>query len=277
MASDVIGGYRLLNHLMTGQNSQVYEVVEVASGRHFAVKMLLPEKVRDPELRQNLFHEAEVGQQLSHPNIIRIIKVIKETNRACFVMEFFPAGSLRQKLQQKQWDFIKEHVQGILKQAATGLAFMNAKGWIHRDVKPDNMLVNAAGELKLIDFALAQRPPTGLAKLFYKKCKPQGTRSYMSPEQIRGEILDTRADLYSFAASAYEIVTGRPPFTGTSSNELLTKHLTERPQSPQVYNPDVTDEFASLLLKMLEKKRENRLATFHDFLMQFRTMKVFKS
>ena len=76
----------------------------------------------------------------------------------------------------------------------------------------------------------------------------------MSPEQIRGEILDTRSDLYGFAASAYELVCYRPPFTGASSQDLLTKHLRERPQSPKVYNPDVTDDFAALLLRMLAKK-----------------------
>ncbi len=275
--SDVMGGYRLLTHLMTGQNSQVWEVVEVSSGRHFAIKTLLPEKVRNEELRQLLFHEAEVGKELSHPNIVKIIRVVKQPNQAYFVMEFFPSGSLRLKLQQKQVDYIKEHVHGLFKQAATGLAFMNAKGWIHRDVKPDNMLANAAGELKLIDFALAQRPPTGLAKLFYMKRTPQGTRSYMSPEQIRGEILDTRADMYSFAASAFEIVCGRPPFTGASNQDLLQKHIKEKPPPPQIFNPDVSEDFASLILRMLAKKREDRPHDFHEFLMQFKNMKVFKS
>src|SRR5436305_11651029 len=116
-------------------------------------------------------------------------------------MEFFPAGSLKVRMNLKQFDFIKERAHSICKQAAVGMAYMNASGWVHRDIKPDNLLVNSAGDLRIIDFAIAQRvqgPPGFLAKLFRRKGPVQGTRSYMSPEQIRGEWLDGRADIYSF-------------------------------------------------------------------------------
>src|SRR5437667_120290 len=132
----VIEGYRLQNLMQTGQTSQVWEVVEVASMRHFAMKLLLPEKAKVSEHRRFLFHEAEVGIQLAHPNIIKIIKVIREENNPCFIMEFFPAGSLKLRIMRKQDEFLREHAQDILKQAATAFAFMNAKGWVHRDVKP---------------------------------------------------------------------------------------------------------------------------------------------
>ncbi len=272
----IIGGYRLLNHLMTGQASMVYEVVEVSSGRHFAMKMLLPEKVTDEDHRKLLFHEAEVGQKLAHPNIIRIVKVMKSAKTPNFVMEFFPSGSLKLKIMHKEAEFLKEHTPSVLKQIATALAFMNAEGWVHRDVKPDNMLVNAAGDAKLIDFALAQRI-TKKGMGFGRKKKVQGTRSYMSPEQIRGEPLDGRADVYSFGASCYEIVTGRPPFRAASSQELLAKHITEKPVTPRQYNPDVTEEFADLVLRMLAKKREDRPKDFHEVLMKLRQIRVFKS
>ncbi len=280
MADEVIGNYRLLKHMVTGQTSQVWEVRD-ASGRHFAMKLLLPEKASDPMFRRFLLHEAEVGKQLAHPNIIKIVEVGRDPNNPYFVMEYFPAGNLKLRIMNmrkdpKQLEFIREKGQDILKQAATGLAFMNAKGWVHRDVKPDNMLVNSAGEVRLIDFALAQRPVTGLAKLFRRKEKAQGTRSYMSPEQIRGQVLDGRADVYSFGASAYEMVTGRPPFRGSSSQDLLHKHISEKPISPKTYNPDVTDQFADLVLRMLAKKREDRPKDFHEVLIAMRGMKVFK-
>jgi serine/threonine protein kinase len=276
VAEEVIGGYRLMKHMVTGQSSQVWEVVEGASGRHFAMKLLLPEKAREPEHRKLLFHEAEVGKQLAHPNIIKIVAIIRDPETPCFVMEFFPAGSLKLRLLQKQTEFLRERGQDLIKQGATALAFMNAKGWVHRDVKPDNFLANSAGELRLIDFALAQRPPSGLSRLFRKKQKAQGTRSYMSPEQIRGEVLDGRADIYSFGATCYELVTGRPPFRGLSSHDLLTKQISEKPQSPRVYAPDVTEEFADLVLRMLAKKREHRPRDFHEVLMALRGLRVFK-
>jgi serine/threonine protein kinase len=193
-------------------------------------------------------------------------------------MEFFPGGSLKMRMMRKQSEFIREQAHNILKQGATALAFMNANGWVHRDVKPDNLLVNSAGEVRLIDFALAKRieKPGLLGRLFRRKGKVAGTRSYMSPEQIRGAALDGRADIYSFGAMCYEVVTGRPPFRASSSQELLTKHLTEKPASPRVHNPDVTDEFANLVVRMLAKKKEERPRDFHEVLMSLRGLRVFK-
>jgi serine/threonine protein kinase len=275
---EIIGNYRLLKHMVTGQTSQVWEVVEISSGRHFALKLLLPEKAREREFRRFLLHEAEVGRQLAHPNVIKIVAVGRDSRNPYFVMEYFPAGNLKLRIMRKEHEFIREKAQDILKQAATGLAFMNAKGWVHRDVKPDNLLVNSSGEVRLIDFALSRRIVKGaLARLFSRRVKPQGTRSYMSPEQIRGLPLDGRADVYSFGASAYELTTGRPPFRGSSSNELLTKHLSEKPPTPRQFNPDVTEDFANLVLQMLAKKREERPHDFHEVLMAMRGMRVFKS
>src|SRR5438046_1050384 len=105
--------------MVTGQTSQVWEVVEAASLRHFAMKLLLPERARDPVHRRFLMHEAMVGKQLAHPNIIKIITVVRDEKTPCIVMEFFPAGSLMLRLLTKQIDFIKERAHTILKQTAT--------------------------------------------------------------------------------------------------------------------------------------------------------------
>jgi serine/threonine-protein kinase len=271
-----IGGYRIQNLLLTGQTSQVYEVVEVTSLRHFAIKLLLPERARESDQRRMLLHEAEVGKKLAHPNIIRVFEINRSKTNPFFVMEFFPSGALRRRLVQKQTDFIREFADKIFKQAATGLAYMNASGWIHRDVKPDNILVNALGEVRIIDFAIAYRPPTGLAKVFSRKQKAMGTRSYMSPEQIRGQVLDGRADVYSFGVTCFEVLTGRPPFRGRDAQDLLTKHILEKPVNPRTVNPDVTEDFAALILRMLEKKRDDRPRDFHEVLMALRNTRVFK-
>jgi serine/threonine-protein kinase len=276
----MVGGYRLRTLLATGQASQVWEVVEPNSGRHMAMKLLLPHAAKDPATKQMLVHEAEVGKALQHQNIIKIITTSKDPKQMFIVMEYFPAGSMKARIVQKQNDFIRDYSQLVFKQICTALAYMNSSGWVHRDVKPDNMLANSVGEAKLIDFALAERMKKGLfASLFggNKKGKVQGTRSYISPEQIRNQKLDARADVYSFGASAYEIVTGRPPFRGATSQDLLSKHLNEKPMPPHTYNADVTDDFSKLVIDMLAKKREQRPANFHEVLMRLKTMRVFKN
>lgn len=277
MEGEAIGGYRIQNHLQTGQTSQVFEVVEVTSMRHFAMKILLPEAARNPDHRKVLFHEAEVGKKLAHPNVIKILNVNKSPETPYYVMEFFPSGSLKVRIQRKDAAFLKEYADKIFKQAATGLAYMNASGWIHRDVKPDNILVNSLGETKLIDFAIAYQPPKGLAKWFHRSAKAQGTRSYMSPEQIRGQILDARADIYSFGATLYETVAGRPPFRGKDSQDLLSKQITEKPPPLKTLNLDVTEDFNALVQQMLAKKKEERPRDFHEVLMRLRGLRVFKS
>jgi serine/threonine-protein kinase len=273
--SEIIEGFRLRGLLHPGQNSQVYEVVEVTSNRHFAMKLLLPENARNTEHRKFLFHEALVGKEMSHPNIIRIVKVSRSLVTPFIVMEFFPAGSLRARLLQKNTEFIEQHLQSILKQAATGLAFMNSSGWVHRDVKPDNILVNASGDVRLIDFALSCRIVTGLAKIFHKK-QAMGTRSYMSPEQIRGQPLDGRADIYSFGITCYELATGRPPFRGLSAQDLLQKQIMEKPVSPKNYNSNLTDDYCNIVMHMLQKKKEDRPKDFHDVLMALRSIRIYK-
>ncbi|MER3416499.1 MAG: serine/threonine protein kinase [Gemmataceae bacterium] len=263
--------------MMTGQTSQVWEVVETSSGRHFALKLLLPENTRSPEHRRFLFHEGEVGLQLHHQNIIRVLRLVRDRVNPYIVMEFFPSTNLKLRLMRKN-PLVQEKAYEIIEQTAKGLAAMHDHGWIHRDVKPDNILVNSSGEVRIIDFALAQRIRKGsLLSWLFRSRSTMGTRSYMSPEQIRGEPLDERADLYSFGITMYELLTGRPPFRGLNPGDLLHRHLTEIPQSPRVLNPEVTEECANLILRMLAKKKTDRPRDFHEFLAAFRNMRVFKT
>src|SRR5690606_32295800 len=122
-------------------------------------------------------------------------------------------------------------------------AYMHSQSLVHRDVKPDNLLVNQLAQLKLIDFAITQRVKTGMAKWFHKRGKAAGTPSYIAPEQIRDQVIDGRADMYSYACTLYELTTGRKPFTGQTLNELLAKHCNQKPDSPSDHNPALTDEF----------------------------------
>lgn len=279
VAEQVICGYRLVKLLGNGQTSQVWEVVEPTSSRHFAMKVLSKEQSSSSEAREALFHEANVGIQMAHANVIKIFSVNKDKAAPHYIMEYFPAGSLKARLQRKEFDFLKTNMRSILKQAAVGLAYVNASGWVHCDIKPDNFLVNASCELRIIDFALAKKVETDsfFSKLFRKKGLVQGTRSYMSPEQILGKPLDGRADVYSFAATVYELTTNRPPFRGATQQDLLKKHLSEKPVSPGLHNAELSDEFCKLVLRMLEKKREDRPESFHEILMALNQMRIYKN
>jgi len=276
--NEVIGGYRLRTLLQTGQSSQVFEVVEPTSHRHFAMKLLLPEAASNPDQRKALFNEAEVGEKLTHANVIRIHKVNRNKETPHFIMEFFPSGSLRLRLQAKDFAFIKDHSRKIFKSVATGLAYMNAMGYVHRDVKPDNILVNAIGDTKIIDFAITRKVPTGMARWFYRKGKPQGTPSFMSPEQIAGEIPEARNDIYSYGCTLYELTTGRPPFRGTTRDDLLTRHFKEKPAPPSAFNQDLTDDFSAFVLKLIAKKKADRPGNFHEVLIALKKVKqIYKS
>ncbi len=277
MAEDIIGNYKLVKCILTGQSTQVWEVVETSSHRHFAMKLLLPEKHSDSMSKGMLYHEAAVGLEMVHPNVIRIVYVSNESANHYFVMEYFPSGSLKSRLVQKQYDFIKENAHSIFKQAATGFAYITTSGWVHRDIKPDNLLVNSKTELRIIDFAIAQRVQTGgfFERLFRKRAI-QGTRSYMSPEQIRGEYCDGRADIYSYGATLYELVAYRPPFRAATQQELLQKHIIEKPAPPIVFCPDLTQEMSDLIVRCLAKKREDRPESFHEVLKALNQIRVYK-
>ena len=192
-------------------------------------------------------------------------------------MEWFSAPNMKQRLLQGI-DKIGPLIPKIIDQAAEALGYFNRMGWVHRDIKPDNFLVTDEGEVKLIDFALAKRRRRGLAKWLTARTKiQQGTKSYMSPEQIRGLPLDERSDLYSFACTLHELVSGKPPFTGVSVTDLLTKHLKSAPPSLEALNPNIMPAFAQLLRRAMAKDRNARPKSVDDFLREFRMIRVFRS
>ncbi len=271
-----VGPYRLLSALMTGRTSQVWEAIDDRDRKHYALKFLLWEHRKDREHVAFLKHEFAVASQLEHPRIIQVYSHGTFSGGPYMVMQLFPAPNLKFYV-TRNIELLACLVPYIIEQASDALAYFNHEGWIHRDIKPDNFLLSREGEVKLIDFALAVKKATGLARLFGGKLKKvQGTRSYMSPEQIRGQPLDERADVYSFGCMLHEMVAGKPPFTGVSSNELLMKHL-RTPAAPLgSYNRNVTDEFSQLILRTLTKKRDRRLESIEQFRREFRSIEVFK-
>lgn len=246
-----------------------------AKGERFAIKLLAGENARNKEEIAFLKHESQVGRGLTHPNVIKLFEFGSDGDFVYMVMELFPAPNLKTLINQGI-EALQPHAAAILRGAAEGLAYFHSQGWIHRDIKPDNFLVKLPGEVKLIDFALATRRKGGLARLFATRTKVQGTRSYMSPEQIRGQALDERADLYSFGCMAYELLGGKPPFTGATTNELLNKHLRAPVPPLQASNQNVSDDFAQLARRMLAKKPEDRPESMGEFLRELRGMQIHK-
>lgn len=261
---------------MTGQTSQVWEAMHDIKRERVAIKILLPECAKDAEHVSFMKNEFAVGSKLDHPRVIRLHELGTYQRAPYLAMEFFPFPNVKQYV-RRGFDQVGFRVAQIIEQAAEGLAYFNEQGWIHRDVKPDNFLISPEGDVKLIDFALAMKVRTGLAKLFGGKTKKiQGTRSYMSPEQIRGLALDPRTDVYSFGCAAFEIVTGKPPYTGASSNDLLTKHLKAPVPPLEAADRNVTSDFSQLVQRAMAKLPEQRPKSVQAFLDEFRTLRVFK-
>lgn len=270
----IIGGYRRVGVLQTGQNSEVWEVAEVGGKQRFAMKLLLPDQGRNKLQRAALRTEALVGLKLEHPNIIRFYKFVNDRNNPFIIMEYFRSSNLKLQIMRGESVNLRPRLRRVLRQFCQALGHLHSKGWVHRDIKPDNLLVNSSAEVRLIDFAIAVRSATGFAKFFVRKVKPAGTRSYMSPEQILGVPLDGRADIYSFGVMLYEFLSGRLPFTGNSGRELLQKHL--RADAPLLGKETGTDPaLAEYVRRMMAKDPKDRPASIDEVERDLRTIRFY--
>lgn len=271
---DFVGPYRLTRLIRAGQSCLIWEAVKDKTGERFAIKMLKTETAGNREELGYLKHEFEVAKDLHHPNVIRIYELDTQAAAPMLVMELFSALNLKQVLREGP-EPIAYLADKIVNHATHALHYLHEKGWIHCDVKPDNFLVDDDGNVKMIDFAIAQRPKRSLLSFLGVKQAVKGTRSYMSPEQIRGEIPDARSDVYSFACVVFELLTGRPPYTGSTPNELLERHLRSSVPSAVVYNKNVSRDCADYIKKMMNKKRESRPKSMWEVLQAFREFPIF--
>lgn len=274
---DFLGPYRLARLIRIGSTAEVWEAIDETSSdnKRYALKVLRESCATDKGEIGLLKHEYNVGKALTSPRIIKMIDLQTDKGRPFLVLELFSELNMKQAL-RKGPDSLAFMLKKIVEQAAEGLYYMHTKNWIHRDIKPDNYLVARDGETKLIDFTIAEPKLTGVKKLFYRSKTVQGTRSYMAPEQIRGKLCDERSDVYSFGCVLFELATGKPPYTGQTPNDLLSKHLTGSIPSPIVHNDNVTPEFATLIKRMMSKKQDDRPASVWEFLKEFRAMEIWR-
>lgn len=272
---DFLGTYRLTRLIRLGSTCQVWEAIREDGDTRYALKVLRPEQRGNKEEIGFLKHEYEIASQLNHRNIIKVIEFRTDAETPFIVLELFSELNLKQALRRGP-EPIAYMMISIIEQACEALYYFHSKGYVHCDIKPDNLLLSRTGEVKLIDFTIAKKVRTGLGRLFAGKTKVEGTRSYMSPEQIRGTNLDQRSDIYSMGCLLYELCVGKAPYTGNTPNELLSKHLSAPPPSALVANENITPEFNNLIKKMIAKKAEDRPQTMWDVLKLIRGTPMYK-
>ena len=276
VGEDRIGDYKVVRAIYLGATSVVFEVND-PSGRKLALKQLLESRSDDAAERREFEREAKLGLELKHPYLIRYHQYVRDKHQPYFVMDFFSGHHLRLPIAKpKDYPIAPGALHLLLTRSASALAYMHDRGWIHRDVKPENIMMNRSLEVRVIDYTLTRRPISGLAKLLGGKPKCQGTPSYMSPEQINRESPSVAADVYSFGITCYELACGRPPFRANSQGDLLRKQREESPLPPTTHNPSITPEFADLVLSMIKKRPADRLPDLHEFLARMRRTRVYR-
>ena len=272
----VIDEFQLINSIATGTHTHVWDVTEQGGSEHFAMKLLLPEAFENPVQLANIKSEAKVSGSFEHPNVIKFHKFVKNKKHAYMILEYFRAPNLRQQLSGDLFG-VQSRVKKLVETTCQALGHLHEKGWVHKDVKPENILFNKSSEMRLVDFGLSARAASGLSKIFStKKAAIQGTMSYIAPETVRKQPITAQTDIYSLGVVFFEVLTGKTPFQGTTPKDLLIKHVREPAPSPSMANPNITPEADRFILKMLAKKPADRHASVQEVNSEFRNLKVFK-
>jgi tRNA A-37 threonylcarbamoyl transferase component Bud32 len=257
-----IGGYELLARLGRGGMGAVYKARQRSMDREVALKLLPPKLARDPKFVERFLREARAAGKLSHPNIVAGIDVGEADGFHYFAMEYVEGETLT-AVMKREGRLPEGRALKIAVQIGRGLGHAHAHGLVHRDVKPQNVLLTGGGTAKLCDLGLARSTETDQGLTL--EGTSLGTPHYISPEQVEGrKEIDGRTDLYALGATMYHMLAGRPPFTGPTAAKVMTMHLTERPQGLLELAPEVTAETAGVVMRLLEKDPEARYGSAEE-------------
>jgi serine/threonine-protein kinase len=256
-----VGRYRILSIIGSGGMGQVYTALDPALDRPVALKVLSEALGGDPDFRERFFREAKAVGRLNHPHIVQVYDIGEEARVLWIAMQLVDGGSLRDRIQEGPMPL--DTVETVLRQLASALDYAHGIGLVHRDVKPDNVLLTRdASAVRLGDFGIVKgidrRSELTQTGAFI------GTPKYSAPEAILGRDVDRRADIYSLGIVAYEMLTGRTPFSG-GATEVIAAHLRDAPPSPRDARPEVPSALAAAVLRALEKEPDARFASAGQF------------
>lgn len=256
-----IDAYEILGTIGNGGMGEVYKVRHTISQRVEAMKVLLSGTAHRSEINDRFIREIRVLANLNHPNIAALHTAFHHQDQLIMVMEYVEGKNLNERLAQ---GIALKDTLNFIRQALTGLAYAHSTGVIHRDIKPSNIMINNAGQVKLLDFGLAlMNTPdprlTSAGSLI-------GSVHYISPEQIRGETLDARSDLYSMGVTLFEAITGHLPVQGKSIPEIISAHLQSTPPFPSRLNPAIPEQLSLVVMRALAKNPNERYQSANEFL-----------
>jgi len=251
-----LGKYELLEFLGGGM-SHVYRARDTAIGRQVAIKILTPEACQDPDAKARFLQEARMAGNIEHENIIRIHDYGEEQGRPFIVMEFLVGEDLRHAIRDKHVGDISNRLR-IALDIARALEYIHSKKIIHRDIKPDNVHIDASGKVKLMDFGIAKAEGLHLTRTGFAV----GTPYYMSPEQVRGEPATEAMDIYAFGILLFELLTGQKPVEGDTLERLFYAILNEPLKPEPMVEAGAPAAIVDLVLRCTAKKPEGRPRSF---------------
>ncbi|MBI4575236.1 MAG: serine/threonine protein kinase [Planctomycetes bacterium] len=265
----VIGGYRVLRRVGRGGMGSVYEAQELESGERVAMKIIARKVCDDPVFTERFLREARIALTLFHENIVAGREIGVESGRYYFVMEFVDGRSLGEVL--RGGNLPEARSVGIALQVALALEYASGRKLVHRDIKPDNILVGGADRVKLCDLGLAR--PIGGEGGITTSGVTVGTPKYMSPEQVRGErSIDVRSDIYSLGITLWHMLVGEPPFNDESPLVVAAQHLNDEVPPPRTRNPAISPSLDHLVTRMTRIERPARYQTPAELIRDLRVL-----